>query len=301
MQSSIPHQIKLIRELPPLGLSSPASDKTVQRTFLKMLGLVNKDINIDETNLVITAELSELLAIANSHDYYKLLFDPRNRDGYYTKQESDKAYEHVFEHGTQTIPKCMCKAHESIETITDHTEKDSFCRLIRIPSRMNNDRGKTFIISLVSLILRYSGRTEMSITSTEQGTEWSVNYMLMDSSTSEIQAFRGWPDFCITENTVGAGVMLVSIGEVQSHGDCLSQLGKYTIGQFRARNIPQNKLGCIAVFKDKTVNLAIGSINEEDIVSFELIHSAERIDLCETAGITKFSQILMATMMYIKI
>ena len=295
MQSSIPHQIKLIRELPPPGYSSPASDKTVQRTFLKMLGLVNKDINIDETNLVITAELSELLAIANSHDYYKLLFDHWNRDGYYTKQESYKAYEHVFEHGTQTIPKCMCKAHKSIETINDHTEKDSFCRLIRIPSKMNNDKGKTFILSLVSLILRYSGQTEMSITSTEQGTEWSVNYMLMDSSTSEIQAFRGWPDFCITENTVGAGVMLVSIGEVQS------QLGKYTIGQFRAQNIPQNKLGCIAVFKDKTVNLAIGSINEDDIVSFELIHTAERIDLCEPEGITKFSQILMATMMYIKI
>ena len=72
-------------------------------------------------------------------------------------------------------------------------------------------------------------------------------------------------------------------------------------GQFRAQNIPQNKLGCIAVFKDKTVNLAIGSINEDDIVSFELIYTAERIDLCEPEGITKFSQILMATMMYIKI
>ena len=45
----------------------------------------------------------------------------------------------------------------------------------------------------------------MSICSTEQGTEWSVNYMLIDSVTLEIQSFRGWPDFCITENTVGVG------------------------------------------------------------------------------------------------
>ena len=76
----------------------------------------------------------------------------------------------------------------------------------------------------------------MSISSTEQGTEWSVNYMLMDSSTSEIQAFKGWPDFCITENTVGAGVMLVSIGEVQSHGDCLSQLGNFCFDSLPSTN-----------------------------------------------------------------
>ena len=81
-----------------------------------MLGLVNKDINIDENNFVITAELSELQAIANSHDYYKLLFDHQKRDGYYIKQEKDKAYEHVFKHGTESIPECACKTHESIET-----------------------------------------------------------------------------------------------------------------------------------------------------------------------------------------
>ena len=86
--------------------------------------------------------------------------------------------------------------------------------------------------------------------------------------------------------------MLVSIGKVQSHGDCLSQLGIYTIGQFRAQNIPQKKLGCTAVYKDKSVNLAIGSINEDD--------TATRIDLCEPEGVKTFSQMLMATMVYIK-
>ena len=217
-----------------------------------MLGLVNKDINIDENNFVITAELSQLQAIANSHDYYKLLFDHQKRDGYYIKQEKDKAYEHVFKHGTESIPECACKAHESIETFNHHTKKATFCQLIKISSKMNNDEGKTFIISLVSLILRYSGQTEMSTSSTEQGTEWSMNYTLMDTSTSEIKSFQGWPDFCITKNTVGAGVMLVSIGEVQSHVDCLSQLGIYTIGQFRAKDTSAKKMDCIAVFKDKT-------------------------------------------------
>ena len=46
--------------------------------------------------------------------------------------------------------------------------------------------------------------------------------------------------------------MLVSIGEVQSHVDCLSQLGIYTIGQFRAKDTSAKKMDCIAVFKDKT-------------------------------------------------
>ena len=125
-----------------------------------MLGMINKDINIDENDLVITHELSELLALANSHDYHEILYDHQKRDGYYIKKESVKAIDHGFKHGG--IPGCGCKAHESIETFINHTEKELFCRLIRIPSKMNNDKCKTFIISLVSLILRYSGRTEMS-------------------------------------------------------------------------------------------------------------------------------------------
>ena len=86
---------------------------------------------------------------------------------------------------------------------------------------------------------------------------------------------------------------------MESHGDCLSQLGMYTIGQFRSQNISPKKLGCIAVYKDKTVNLAIGLINEDYVVSFQLVHTATRIDLEDADGIKTFSQLLMATMLYI--
>ena len=91
---------------------------------------------------------------------------------------------------------------------------------------MNNDRGKTFVVSIVSLILCYSGSNDViSISWTAQGTEWAVSYVLMDIHTSEKQAFKGWPDFCLTKDTVGAGIVLIIIGEAESQGDFLSQLG----------------------------------------------------------------------------
>ena len=157
---------------------------------------------------------------------------------------------------------------------------------------MNNDIGKTFIIALVMIILRLSSHTEVCICCTEQCMEWSINYLLMDTTTSETQAFRGWPDFCLTEKTVGVGVMHITIGEMESHGDCLSQLGIYTIGQFKSKGIQTKKLGCTAEYKEKAVNLAVCSISEEDVVSLQLVDSTSKIDLQDENGIKRFSSLI---------
>ena len=54
----------------------------------------------------------------------------------------------------------------------------------------------TVIIPAITLM------AQMAIT---QGTRYTVNFILIDTVTSEKQSFRGWPDFCITEKSLGGG------------------------------------------------------------------------------------------------
>ena len=69
------------------------------------------------------------------------------------------------------IPSCRCVAHQNINKFKDRYEED-FCKLIRIPPKMNNNDGKQFVMSLVNIILYHTGRTNIVIKSTEQ--EWNV-------------------------------------------------------------------------------------------------------------------------------
>ena len=87
-----------------------------------MLGLVNKDVNVDENDLMITPELANCLLVQTGMIIMNLLYDQQKRDGYYTKKESIKAIDQGFKHGTNSILECGCKAHESIETFKDHTQ-----------------------------------------------------------------------------------------------------------------------------------------------------------------------------------
>ena len=61
-----------------------------------------------------------------------------------------------------------------------------------------------YIISLVNIILFYEDLTTQ-FSPLNKGTRYTVNFILIDTVTSEKQSFRGWPDFCITEKSMGGG------------------------------------------------------------------------------------------------
>ena len=118
---------------------------------------------------------------------------------------------------------------------------------------MNNNDGKKFAVALINIILYHAGRTNFVIKPTEQGTEYSVSYILIDTATAEKQSFQGWPGFCLTDKFMGAGVTLVSVGEIESKEDCLAQLGIYAVGQFE--KIERKRIACIAIYKEKRANI----------------------------------------------
>ena len=148
------------------------------------MGWVNNEIELEEKEQVIPDDLPKLLACANQHDYVEPLYKRDVRDGYYTKEESNKVITDLLNHH-DSISGCECIAHKAIDSFENRECREKFRSLIRTPTKMNNDKGKTFVVSIVSLILCYSGNDDITISWTAQGTEFAVSYVLMDTRTSE--------------------------------------------------------------------------------------------------------------------
>ena len=292
--------IKLSRRTPPPCASGATSNKQMQRKFMEMIGWVHEEIKIDDLVDIVPNESAKIIAIANEHSYFRSLDKNEIGDGYYTPQEIDKVMANLVEDQDQETSSqsrsCHCIAHENIESFTTRYRED-FCDLIRTPQIMTNDHGKRFIIGLINIILFYVNITEYAIKPTEQGTPYRVNYILIDTVTAEEQNFRGWPGFCVTQKSTGAGMVLVSVGEVESNENSLSQLGIYAVGQFQ--NITRKKLACVAIFRTKEAIIAVCSIDDDNIIQFKLVNSADRIDLKTSEGIQEFSKVFIATLKYV--
>ena len=293
--------IKLLRERPPPGALAAASNKEVQKKFLAMMGLINEGIDIKKIEDM-SDESADLIACANKHQFSKILHKHKIRDGYYIAEEKEEAlvkfgkYEGK-DNSDDEIPTCTCIAHQNMKFFTGRYEED-FCELIRTPENMNNNDGKTFAVALINIILFQTGRTKYVIKPTEQGTEYSVSYILIDTATSEKQSFRGWPDFCLTDKDMGPGVTLVSVGEVESNDDCLAQLGIYGVGQLK--KMKSKRIACIAIYRQKRGNIGICSITDDDVISFKLANTLSSIDLTIPEGIKSFANLLCATLDYVK-
>ena len=290
--------IKLGERTPPPCAPGAASNKQMQRKFMEMIGWVHEAIIIDNLVDILPNESANMIAIANEDSYFRSLDKNEIGDGYYTPQEIDKVMaDFVEDQETSSQSRaCHCIAHENIESFTTRYRED-FCDLIRTPQIMTNDHGKRFIIGLINIILFYMNITEYAIKPTEQGTPYRLNYILIDTVTAEDQNFRGWPDFCVTQKSTGAGMVLVSVGEVESNENCLSQLGIHAAGQLQ--NITRNKLACVAIFRTKEAVVAVCSIDDDNIIQFKMVNSADRIDLKTSEGIQEFSKVFIATLKYV--
>ena len=156
---------------------------------------------------------------------------------------------------------------------------------------MNNNNGKKFAGALINIILYHAGRTNFVIQPTGQGTEYSVSYILIDTATVEKQLFQGWPDFSLTDKHMGAGVSLISVGEVESMEGCLA------VGQFE--KIEKKTIACIAIYKEKRANIGICSITDDDVISFKLANVLSPINLTLKEGIKSFANLLCVTLDYV--
>ena len=61
--------IKLLKETPAEGSAGTASDIIVQKRFMEMIGWVDRGININHNEEVLTEEVASIIASANIHRY----------------------------------------------------------------------------------------------------------------------------------------------------------------------------------------------------------------------------------------
>ena len=304
--------------------SAAASDEPNQKRFLQLMGMVSDfTIPVSDTDLLDDNEAS-ILAAANQHlldaDLKEESHESVKNDGYYTIQTMRDTWKLVAK--TKTAPMCTCVAHQAISGNSSASKEamEKYRQLIRLPLKVNDDQGKTLAVALIKRIFEELNIYDKTVTSTEMGTEWVVNFVLMDTATSEKISFRGWGDFCICHQEVNAGAdqLLVTVGEVESKGtDTLAKLGIYSIGQFRKKSgVLKRYLPSVGIYKDKSAIVCIAerippqesqkelsdssSPSTEDLgrVTFKIVEGAERLDLKCAEDVKEFARRLIGTIRF---
>ena len=135
------------------------------------------------------------------------------------------------------------------------------------------------------------------------GTPYTVSYILVDPDTSNEYSFSGWPDFVIAKRSVGAGLLLIALGEMESQrNDAAAQLRIYAIGEFQKENT-RNPLTCVTIYKNKSASIYIASLTRDPshktigTVSFRPVNTPKPYSLLD-AGIQLFANVLVGTLLF---
>lgn len=239
--------------------SAAASDKSRQRKFGQIMGIVSSTWSTpDIDGISISDEQAKVLADAASHRYYPHLFADGN-DGYFTEDEADKAIESLVRGEHVNI--CTCTAHQKLvdSTLPIHHRED-IQLLIRSSEPLTDDGGKLFGVSMIRLIMTYTG-VPGHLQRVSVGSEWTVSFCLKQGD--EVTHYCGYPDFITRRETgVGATFVITGVGEAQSDlNDSALQGGIYAVGELRKRESGK-KITCIALRKQKSASVLIAELDD---------------------------------------
>ena len=280
--------------------AAAASDPIKQKQFLSLMGLISP-ILIEGSD-VLTLENATTIALANAHNEYPDLRDHGINDGYYTVPGLNAALHKL--NGQM----CNCPAHTFISTLEPTVSATcAIGQLIRIPSGlavpMNNNDGKLCSINTINQIFFLTNLPQYICIVTEQGTPYAVSYMLIDPGTSSRCSFAGWPDFIVGKGNVGAEIILLCVGEVQSERSLTAaQLGIYAIGQFQ--NMKKTAIACVAVYKNKSASIYLASLTKDETghnvgtVTFQPVNTMQSYNLMSPEEVQLFAKVLIGTLQY---
>ena len=301
-----------------------ASSVSKQKTFLELMGLVSI-INIPDTDSeLLDDNEANILATANQHTLIPTLKEYSQEliknDGYYTQLTMENTFQKLL--NDKGAPMCTCVAHQAISESSSSSDlaKEKYRQLIRLPSEVNDDQGKSLAVALIKRIFDHFKINDMTVTPTERGTNWNVDFVLLDIAASEMisHGFRGWGDFsiCHQERNAGAEELLVAVGEVESQGkDTVAKLGIYSIGQFRKKSgVPKRYLPSVGIYKDKAAIICMAELTPpaeasessssattaRDLgrVSFKMVEGADRLNLKSVEGVKEFARRLIGTIRF---
>ena len=105
---------------------------------MEMIGWVERGINIDHDEEVLSEEVGSIIASANMHSYEPSI--PTDGDGYYTNKEVVKSLVGALGNHSSVGTTCGCISHQNVETFgNQNTQKDLY-KLMRILGTMNYEQ-----------------------------------------------------------------------------------------------------------------------------------------------------------------
>ena len=229
--------------------AAAASDIVGQRRLGELFGLFDIAI-LPENSSTISEDTATVLSDASGHIRF-LNFVSEVCDGYFTQEELGRAVNQNSR--KEQVTMCNCSAHQLLTEGLSRQRKDDIRTLIRSLSPLTDNGGKQFATSMIRLILDYA-QAQGTLQDVSSGSEWSVSYMLRQGG--HITQYRGYPDFIVREDGIGATVIVTGVGEMQSdRRDAILQCGIYTVGQFQHPEATRSSMACIALHKNKNVNV----------------------------------------------
>ena len=259
-----------------------------QIQFMQLMGLADPKIEAEGVaswQCNIAEDELEVLRTASRHVYVKNLRREGENDGLLL----DEALPGLFGIPSEQVEQCRCAAHQRLELEVSESERDDLKVLIRSTELLTVDSGPNYACSLVRRLFSLMGMPRFK--AERSGHDYGVSYVLLFQRKK--YAFRGYPDFIVHEEDVGAGRMLVATGEIQSTQNPDVQNSIYAVGCLLKNLDPSRPILCLIIYKNKCAQLAVarlspGTCEEEEIegsVSLKYVVSPSPMDLRTAEGI----------------
>ena len=170
----------------------------------------------------ISDEMTEVLMTASRHRYFESIRREHQNDGLIFE-----TLDMAVGVAAEQVPQCDCVAHErlKLKELSDD-ERESLKVIIRSDSMLTADAGCGYVCTLLRILFAQIGMTQFR--AERCGQDFGVSYVLLCENTK--YSFRGYPDFVVHKDDIGAGRILVATGDIQSirHADIQNSI--YGVG-----------------------------------------------------------------------
>ena len=238
----------------------------------------------------ISDDVIKMLTMASGHTFCPKVQGEGHNDGYIHTD----TLRTLFGFEAHDITQCHCAAHTFLHHATSETECEDMKALIRSSPTLSSDGGCEYACALLRLLFTHMELP--TFRAMKSGQDFGVSYTLLCEKKK--YPFRGYPDFVIHKDDIGAGRILVATGEIQSTRRSDVQNSIYAIGSL-LNTYGNRPLLCSTIYKDKNAQIAVAKLIQSECdeavagaVSLKYVISPSPMDLKSEKGLKDLSTCL---------
>ena len=182
-----------------------------QTHFMRLMGLIEPESEFSEIacECPVSDEILEVLMTASRHRFSENIRRERHNDGLIFEEKLDMALGVPAEQVSQ----CNCSAHTRL-SLPDlpENEREDLKVIVRSAYILTADAGCNYACALLRILFTHMGMPQFK--AERSGHDFGVSYTLLCKK--KRYSFRGYPDFILHKDDIGAGRILVATGEIHS-------------------------------------------------------------------------------------